>query len=176
MTFGSPFAELAAAISALLTENETLRAQLAEQRQTVRGPHNFPRRAEQEDYIDYLLDMRIDDSKDPQLSRAATIVRQQITRIAELEAEVDRLMAVIANIPDASTHLQRLYTDPKSSSSLVAKAAGLAMGFERPKINANVRLDANILFDRFEARRLVKRKARLEVAAKVVDIKPEPAA
>jgi hypothetical protein len=105
MTFGSPFAELAAAISALLTENETLRAQLAEQRQTVRGPHNFPRRAEQEDYIDYLLDMGIDDSKDPQLSRAATIVRQQITRIAELEAEVDRLMAVIANIPDASTHL-----------------------------------------------------------------------
>src|SRR5262245_52985805 len=126
MTFGSPFAELAAAISALLTENETLRAQLAEQRQTVRGPHNFPRRAEQEDYIDYLLDMRIDDSKDPQLSRAATIVRQQITRIAELEAEVDRLMGVIANIPDALTHLQRLYTDPKSSSSLVAKATSLA--------------------------------------------------
>jgi uncharacterized small protein (DUF1192 family) len=120
MTFGSPFAELAAAISALLTENETLRAQLAEQRQTVRGPHNFPRRAEQEDYIDYLLDMRIDDSKDPQLSRAATIVRQQITRIAELEAEVDRLMAVIANIPDALTRLQRLYTDPKYSPSLVA--------------------------------------------------------
>jgi hypothetical protein len=176
MTFGSPFAELAAAISALLTENETLRAQLAEQRQTVRGPHNFPRRAEQEDYIDYLLDMRIDDSKDPQLSRAATIVRQQITRIAELEAEVDRLMAVIANIPDALTHLQRLYADPKSSSSLVAKAASLAMGFERPKMNANVRLGANILFDRLEARRLEKRKARLEVAAKVVDIMPEPAA
>jgi uncharacterized small protein (DUF1192 family) len=127
MTFGSPFAELAAAISALLTENETLRAQLAEQRQTVRGPHNFPRRAEQEDYIDYLLDMTIDDSKvtiddskDQQLSRAATIVRQQITRIAELEAEVDRLMAVIANIPDALTRLQRLYTDPKYSPSLVA--------------------------------------------------------
>jgi hypothetical protein len=35
MTFGSPFAELAAAIIALLTENETLRAQLAEQRQRV---------------------------------------------------------------------------------------------------------------------------------------------
>jgi hypothetical protein len=176
MTFGSPFAELAAAISALLTEKETLRAQLAEQRQTVRGPRNFPRRAEQEDYIDYLLDMRIDDSKDQQLSRAATIVRQQITRIAELEAEVDRLMAVIANIPDALTHLQRLYTDPKSPPSLVAKAAGLAMGFERPKIKANVRLHANILFHRLEARRLEKRKARLEAAAKVVGIKPEPAA
>jgi precorrin isomerase len=62
----------------------------------------------------------IDDSKDQQLSRAATIVRQQITRIAELEAEVDRLMAVIANIPDALTRLQRLYTDPKYSPSLVA--------------------------------------------------------
>jgi hypothetical protein len=104
--------------------------------------------------------MTLDDSKDQQLSRAATIVRQQITRIAELEAEVDRLMAVIANIPDALTRLQRLYTDPKSSPSLVAKAAGLAIGFERPKIDANVSLDANILFDRLEARRLEKRKAR----------------
>jgi hypothetical protein len=35
MAFRSAFAELAAAISALLTENETLRAQLAEQRQLV---------------------------------------------------------------------------------------------------------------------------------------------
>jgi hypothetical protein len=104
------------------------------------------------------------------LQRAADLLRQQSAKIRELEAEIDRLNTVIEGSCDALAHLQKIYSDPRNPPSVVTKAAGLAVGFERakpPTISAHV--DAFSLFDRLEKRRMERQRP-------VIDLKPDPAA
>jgi hypothetical protein len=112
------------------------------------------------------------DPRDQQLARAAALLRQQTARIAELEAEVERLNAVIDNCPDALTHLQKVYTDPRASTSTIIRAAGAALPFERAKPpSVSAHFDGATLFNVLEAKRLAKRKPA------VIDVTPsDPAA
>ena len=74
--------------------------------------------------------MTVADSIKAQLDDAAYIIREQMARIAELEAELERLRS------EAGAHdiLRSIYTDPAAPQSLRAKCAGLALNVEKPRL------------------------------------------
>ena len=74
--------------------------------------------------------MTVADSIKAQLDAAAYIMRQQMERIAELEAELERARA------DAGAHevLKEIYLNPDAPQSLRAKCAGLALTVEKPRL------------------------------------------
>ena len=65
-----------------------------------------------------------------QIDHAKYIIRQQMARIAELEAEVERLRTA------ASAHdvLKSIYSDSNQPTGHRLKAAGLALGHESPPL------------------------------------------
>jgi hypothetical protein len=67
------------------------------------------------------------------IQRQSACIKSQMDRIGELEAEVARLNAVIQGDCDALQTLQKIYGDPSNPLSAVLKAAGIAVGFERPR-------------------------------------------
>ena len=76
--------------------------------------------------------MTVANSIKAQLDDAAHIIREQMARIAELEAEVDRLKA------NASAHqtLASIYSDPAQPTGHRIKAAGLALGVETTRLES----------------------------------------
>ena len=74
--------------------------------------------------------MTVANSIKAQLDEAAHVVRQQMVRIAELEAEVERLRSA------AGAHgvLKEIYADANQPTGHRIKAAGLAIGHEVPKL------------------------------------------
>jgi hypothetical protein len=70
--------------------------------------------------------MTVADSIKGQITRAKHIIRQQMTRIAELENEVERLRSA-ANAHDV---LRSIYSDANQPTGHRLKAAGLALGVE----------------------------------------------
>jgi hypothetical protein len=76
--------------------------------------------------------MTVADSVKGQIAQAKYIIRQQMARIAELEAEVERLRA------NASAHqtLASIYSDPAQPTGHRIKAAGLALGVETPRLDS----------------------------------------
>ena len=70
--------------------------------------------------------MTVANSIKAQLDEAAHVMRQQMVRIAELEAEVERLRS------PAGAHgvLKEIYADPNQPTGHRLKAAGLALGHE----------------------------------------------
>jgi hypothetical protein len=67
------------------------------------------------------------------VARQTAALKLQAARIAELEADVARLNAVLANECDALQVLQRAYTDPSNPLSTQMRAAATAIHFERPR-------------------------------------------
>jgi hypothetical protein len=74
--------------------------------------------------------MTVADSIKAQIDEAKHVMRRQMARIAELEAEVERLRSA------ASAHdvLKEIYLDPAAPQSLRTKAAGLALSVEKPRL------------------------------------------
>src|SRR5262245_53430900 len=70
--------------------------------------------------------MTVADSIKAQLDDAKHVMRRQMARIAELEAEVERLRS------PAGAHggLKEIYADPNQPTGHRLKAAGLALGHE----------------------------------------------
>src|SRR5215472_2798648 len=81
---------------------------------------------------DMVLTMTVADSIKAQLDDAAYIIREQMSRIAELEAEVARLRSAAG----AHEVLRSIYTDSNQPTGHRIKAAGLAIGHEVPKIQS----------------------------------------
>jgi hypothetical protein len=103
------------------------------------------------------------------VQRQTAALKSQMDRIAELEAEVARLNEVISGECDALQTLQRIYTDPANSVSVIMKAAGEAVAYERAK-PPSVAINAGVsLYDVLEKKRLECLQAR------VIDAKPDPA-
>jgi hypothetical protein len=104
------------------------------------------------------------------VQRQTAALKLQMDRIAELEAEVARLNGVISGDCDALLTLQRIYTDPTNPLSVIMKAAGEAVGYERAK-PPSVAISAEVsLYDALEKKRLER------LQAKVIDAKPDPVA
>jgi hypothetical protein len=76
--------------------------------------------------------MTVANSIKAQLEEAAHILRQQTARIAELEAEVERLKA------NASAHqtLASIYTDPAQPTGHRIRAATAALACETPRLES----------------------------------------
>ena len=74
--------------------------------------------------------MTVADSIKAQLDDAAYIIREQMSRIAELEAEVERLRTV------AGAHgvLKEIYLDPDAPQGNRIKAAQAALNVEKPRL------------------------------------------
>jgi len=105
------------------------------------------------------------------IARQTDCIRSQINRIAELEAEVDRLNTAIAGSHDALVVLQELYSNRRNPPSVIMRAAGEAIGFERAK-PPSVAINAGVsLYDVLERKRL----ERFQAKPAVIDAKP-PAA
>ena len=111
------------------------------------------------------------DSVKAELDEYRYVVQQQMKRIAELEAEVERLQAA----GGAHSVLKNIYLDRELPESLRAKAATAALPHETPKLmpeRAPLELQAEpekvSLFDLAERRRLKS----LELDGR--DIKVEP--
>jgi hypothetical protein len=106
------------------------------------------------------------------VQRQTAALKAQMDRIAELEAEVARLNAAIAGSHDALVVLQELYSDRRNPVSVIMKAAGEAVAYERakpPMVNISAGFS---LYDALEKKRL----ERLQVKPAVVDAKPDPTA
>jgi hypothetical protein len=67
-----------------------------------------------------------------QLDEAAHVMRQQMARIAELEAEVERLKAGLG----AHEVLKQLYLNEALPSGTRLKAAAAAVNFEKPRLES----------------------------------------
>jgi hypothetical protein len=103
------------------------------------------------------------------VQRQTAALKLQMDRIAELEAEFARLNEVISGDCDALQTLQRIYTDPANPVSVIMKAAGEAVAYERAK-PPSVAINAGVsLYDVLEKKRL----ERFQPA--VIDAKPDPA-
>jgi hypothetical protein len=74
--------------------------------------------------------MTVADSIKAQIDEAKHVMRRQMARIAELEAEVERLRSA------ASAHdvLKSIYSDANQPTGHRLKAAGLALGHESPPL------------------------------------------
>src|SRR6516165_7848892 len=105
------------------------------------------------------------------IARQTDCIRSQINRIAELEAEVDRLNTAIAGSHDALVVLQELYSNRRNPPSVIMRAAGEAIGFERAKPRAVSNTAAVPVYDGLERQSVERCQAR----PAVTDAKP-PAA
>jgi hypothetical protein len=74
--------------------------------------------------------MTVANSIKAQIDNAKYIIRQQMARIAELEAEVERLRSAAG----AHDVLRSIYTDANQPTGHRLKAAGLALGNESPSL------------------------------------------
>jgi len=76
--------------------------------------------------------MTVANSVKAQIDEAKHVMKRQMARIAELEAEVERLKA------NASAHqtLAAIYSDPNQPTGHRIKAAGLALGVETPRLES----------------------------------------
>ena len=92
------------------------------------------------------------------VQRQTAALKSQMDRIAELEAELARLNGVISGDCDALQTLQRIYTDPANPVSVIMKAAGEAVAYERAK-PPSVAINAGVsLYDVLERKRLERSK------------------
>ena len=87
--------------------------------------------------------------------------------LAQLRAEVKRLVDWINGDADALTTLQRTYLDPKTSTTDRIKAAGAAIAYERPKLSVQVHVGPALLGERLDAARAMK-----TVDPKVIEHQP----
>ena len=86
--------------------------------------------------------------------RQTTVIRQQLSQIGELQAEITRLNTAIATNHDALQVLQRIYSDPASPVSVTLKAASEAINYERPRQpTASVSFDVSAFAVRLAALR-----------------------
>jgi hypothetical protein len=74
--------------------------------------------------------MTVADSIKAELDEAQFVIQQQMERIAELEAEIERLKAGL----DAHQTLRLIYTNPNSPEGNRIKAAAAALPVEKPKL------------------------------------------
>ena len=98
------------------------------------------------------------------LDRCEYTIKYQQNEIARLRAELERqeeefkrLLAWVNGDSDALTVLQRTYMDPRTSTTDRIKAAGAAIGYERPKLALAVSVrGSDVLGDRLDAARALK--------------------
>ena len=71
---------------------------------------------------------------DPEIVRLQYVIREQVQEIAQLQAEIDRLVDWINGDSDALTCLQTVYNSSTASETNKVKAAAAAIGYERPRM------------------------------------------
>ena len=97
------------------------------------------------------------------LDRYQYTVRYQQTEIDRLRAELEcrdeeltQLLAWINGDSDALVTLQRIYMDPRTSTTDRIKAAGQAVAYERYKLSMQLRVGPSVLGERLAQARAIK--------------------
>jgi hypothetical protein len=97
------------------------------------------------------------------LDRYEYTTKLQRTEIARLRAVVERqeeeltqLLAWINGDSDALVTLQRIYMDPRTSTTDRIKAAGQAVAYERTKLTMQLRVGPSVLSERLAQARAIK--------------------
>jgi hypothetical protein len=97
------------------------------------------------------------------LDRYEYTTKLQRTEIARLRAVVERqeeeltqLLAWINGDSDALVTLQRIYMDPRTSTTDRIKAAGQAVAYERYKLSMQLRVGPSVLSERLAQARSIK--------------------
>ena len=97
------------------------------------------------------------------LDRYEYTTKLQRTEIARLRAVVERqeeeltqLLAWINGDSDALVTLQRIYMDPRTSTTDRIKAAGQAVAYERYKLSMQLRVGPSVLSERLAQSRSIK--------------------
>src|SRR6516165_5996177 len=97
------------------------------------------------------------------LDRYEYTTKLQRTEIARLRAVVERqeeeltqLLAWINGDSDALVTLQRIYMDPRTSTTDRIKAAGQAVAYERYKLSIQLRVGPSVLGERLAQARAIK--------------------
>ena len=97
------------------------------------------------------------------LDRYEYTTKLQRTEIARLRAVVERqeeeltqLLAWISGDSDALVTLQRIYMDPRTSTTDRIKAAGQAVAYERYKLSMQLRVGPSVLSERLAQARSIK--------------------
>ena len=111
--------------------------------------------------------MPVADSIKAQLDEAKYVMRRQMARIAELEAEVERLKAGLS----AHGVLKQLYLNEAEPSGNRIKAASAAIGYEQPKLSVTAYVGQR---DRREAWRIYEQwSLRREIMMKIKNPPPK---
>jgi hypothetical protein len=76
--------------------------------------------------------------------------------VAHQEEELTQLLAWINGDSDALVTLQRIYMDPRTSTTDRIKAAGQAVAYERYKLSMQVRVGPSMLSERLAQARAIK--------------------
>jgi hypothetical protein len=76
--------------------------------------------------------------------------------LAQLRAEVKRLVDWINGDSDALTTLQRTYLDPRTTTADRIKAAGAAIAYERPKLSVQLHVGPAVLGERLDQAKTMK--------------------
>ena len=97
------------------------------------------------------------------LDRCEYAIKCQRTEIDRLRAELKRrdeeltqLLAWIDGDSDALVTLQRIYMDPRTSTTDRIKAAGQAVAYERYKLSMQLRVGPSVLSERLAQARSIK--------------------
>jgi hypothetical protein len=97
------------------------------------------------------------------LDRYQYTTKYQMQEIARLRAELERrdeeltqLLAWINGDSDALVTLQRIYMDPRTSTTDRIKAAGQAVAYERYKLSMQLRVGPSVLGERLAQARAIK--------------------
>ena len=99
-----------------------------------------------------------------EIDRLRAIIERQ-------DEELRQLLAWIDGDTDALVTLQRIYADPRTSTTDRIKAAGQAVAYERYKLSMQVRVGPSVLSERLAQARTIK-----AVEPKVIEHSPLDAA
>jgi hypothetical protein len=97
------------------------------------------------------------------LDRCEYTIKYQMAEIDRLRAELERrdeefkqLLAWVNGDSDALVTLQRIYMDPRTSTTDRIKAAGQAVAYERYKLSMQLRVGPSVLGERLAQARAIK--------------------
>jgi hypothetical protein len=107
-------------------------------------------------------------AENDELKSKVTILETELSTLRPQLAEFEKLLEALSDERGTLLVLQRIAHDERVPLAIRVKAAGLAVGYERPKVSVTTHANGVDLFAVLESRRLGKRSIKL------IDQQPNP--
>jgi hypothetical protein len=102
------------------------------------------------------------------LKSKVAILETELSTLRPQLAEFEKLLEALSDARGTLSVLQRIAHDERVPLAIRVKAAGLAVGYERPKISVTAHANGLDLFEVLERRRMGKRQTKL------IEQQPDP--